>query len=368
MVISQKQKESSVIKKLFKSISLIQINSINTIKNKVMRKITFSVLLITLSSISFCQITTTKVVEKIELANNTTYDSTKNFLGLNVNKYLGQELYLKGKTRDLRESGYSGFCIDYRKSIDAYSNTYKAIKPKEERYLKFDLGGGKSIYDSLANKYFTVLDIIKHPKSTEIEVIYGRKYFLKLIDKSTHDTIYYEYDSEAEHLFPFIVVGYYEKLKKEEIGKEFIFTYSTLNGAKDIITGIEIPLTIGQKWKCIDITIEEEYFSLSYVIQNNNGQKTTVPVETFENKSFKEVYSIYEANKYIKKFGNENFNLILRCKLKIGMTKEMCKLSWGEPLKINASITSNKKSEQWVYSNDYLNFENGILTAIQKNK
>jgi hypothetical protein len=47
------------------------------------------------------------------------------------------------------------------------------------------------------------------------------------------------------------------------------------------------------------------------------------------------------------------------------MTKEMCKLSWGEPEKINETITAGQKSEQWVYSDNYLYFDNGKLRAIQ---
>ena len=47
------------------------------------------------------------------------------------------------------------------------------------------------------------------------------------------------------------------------------------------------------------------------------------------------------------------------------MSKEMCELSWGKPKSINETITSGKKSEQWVYSDNYLYFDNGIVTAIQ---
>ena len=39
----------------------------------------------------------------------------------------------------------------------------------------------------------------------------------------------------------------------------------------------------------------------------------------------------------------------------------MCKLAWGEPEDINVS---SHASEQWVYSNSYLYFENNKLVAF----
>lgn len=43
--------------------------------------------------------------------------------------------------------------------------------------------------------------------------------------------------------------------------------------------------------------------------------------------------------------------------------------SWGKPKKINSTVYSNNRSEQWVYGNgDYLYFTNGQLTSIQTSK
>ena len=40
--------------------------------------------------------------------------------------------------------------------------------------------------------------------------------------------------------------------------------------------------------------------------------------------------------------------------------------SWGKPKKINSTVYSNNRSEQWVYGNgDYLYITNGQLTSIQ---
>ena len=124
-------------------------------------------ILVLLSQFSYGQITTTKVVEKNDKISTELYDSLQNFLGTEVSKYLGQEFYLKGKAEGLRKYGYDGFYVDYNKS-------------------KFDNGVYKccdsynSKYDELNGKYFKVLEIIKHPKASESEYLYGKKSYLKL--------------------------------------------------------------------------------------------------------------------------------------------------------------------------------------------
>jgi hypothetical protein len=52
-------------------------------------------------------------------------------------------------------------------------------------------------------------------------------------------------------------------------------------------------------------------------------------------------------------------------KIMIGMTKEQVIASWGNPNKINKSVGSWGVHEQWVYSSQYLYFENGKLTSWQ---
>jgi hypothetical protein len=60
---------------------------------------------------------------------------------------------------------------------------------------------------------------------------------------------------------------------------------------------------------------------------------------------------------------------ILDRKVQIGMTDEQVKLSWGNPGKINRTVTVNHVSEQWVYgSSTYLYFDNGVLTSFQDSR
>ena len=323
-----------------------------------MKKTTLIIVLSVMTSVSFGQITTTKVAKvapKTDQVDNTPYDSTLNFLGKDVYKYKGQELYVKGKAEIFRKDGYRNFVLDYTKNKLLNPNIYKCCN-----------SSGYSKYEDLAGKYFKVLEIIKHP--TE----YSEKFYLKLQEKESNDIVYYEYDvyynEYDSQSFPFIVVGFFEKQKNLVVGKEFVLADKVLKSLAliDIQTGKVVTTKTGQKWKCTDLTIEEEYFTLLLVLENSLGEKITIPHEiVFGKCNYGQVYTANEANNFMKKFGQGNFYIILQGKVKIGMTREMCKLSWGEPKSINKTITSGMKSEQWVYSNNYLYFDNGILTAIQ---
>jgi len=60
------------------------------------------------------------------------------------------------------------------------------------------------------------------------------------------------------------------------------------------------------------------------------------------------------------------WDLIEAGKVSIGMTDEQVKLSWGKPKEINQTYIETSVHEQWVYpSEDYLYFEDGVLTQIR---
>lgn len=50
----------------------------------------------------------------------------------------------------------------------------------------------------------------------------------------------------------------------------------------------------------------------------------------------------------------------------IGMTADEARRSWGEPSKINASVGSYGRHEQWVYPDShYVYIDNGLVTSAQ---
>ncbi len=54
----------------------------------------------------------------------------------------------------------------------------------------------------------------------------------------------------------------------------------------------------------------------------------------------------------------------------LGMTTEQVinETSWGKPARRNTTTTASGTREQWVYYNQYLYFENGVLVSIQQER
>ena len=301
--------------------------------------------LVLLSQLSFAQITTTKVAEKKEEISTEPYDSLQNFLGKDVYKYIGQDFYLKGKSEILREYGYSDFVIDYKKGYSSGGkNTYKCCD------------GYNSKYDDLAGKYFKVVAVHKHPKAEESKYVYGTKFYLELIEKENGDKVYFEYEAQLELSFPFIVVGFFEKVKNIVVGQKFVFGNRFFESSTDIQTGDSITNTSNQRWECTDLTIEEQNYRLSLVVKNSLGQSTTISYSV----GFSQAYTEKEANTYEQKFGKTNWLKILDRKVVIGFTEEMVLLSLGKPKEINRA----SYGDQWVYDGLYLYFENEKLKSF----
>lgn len=300
------------------------------------------VLLLFLPTLVFSQITTLKVSAVHDQIDNRSYDSVENFLNKNVYQYIGQELYVNDIDNHLRNYGYTGFYIDTTIESLLKPNLYKGGLSEH----KFS-----SIYDSLVGKYFKVLGVVKSPLDKDHEILYTGNCYLKLEERNTKTIVYFDYHHLFEHSFPFVVVGYFLKLKQTYIGNSYVMRYSKPN----------------VKWKCVDVTIDTSYgFPVSLVLRNEKGEEKLFEVRNLKNASTPAIFDVKAADVYCKKFGLGNWQIILDGDVKIGMTKEMCELAWGDPEKINQTILSGKKSEQWVYAdNNYLYFDNGVLTAIQ---
>jgi hypothetical protein len=163
-------------------------------------------------------------------------------------------------------------------------------------------------------------------------------------------------------------MGYFEKSK--EIYKNMKFVSRGRNWVDkkldmySVNNGNKIDYSAGTIWNCVDFTIDGEYYNLSLLLEDSNGEQITFS----ENNVLKGNYFMFtkhDADNYKLKFGEKIWNNILSGKVAIGYTKEMCELSWGEPKKINETITAGGKSEQWVYKDNYLYFNNGKLTSMQ---
>lgn len=295
----------------------------------------------------FAQISMTKVAEEQKNIKIESYDGLKNFLGTDFMKYKGQELYLLPKSKELRKFGYENFIKNTKQSIYNSSNIYKCCD------------GYNSKYKDLQGKYFIVEDVI--PDTTS----YGRNAFLKLKIKDTNEIVYFNYDSEYMHSFPFIVTKFYEKQKEIFINKTVVLRpFPKINSMQqiknlDIDTGKEIPIKAGEQFTCLDITIHANTYELSLLLKNTSGEKFLFPMYS-RFLDVQRIFTLEEAEDYKKKFGEENWQTILHEEIKIGFTEEMVTVSWGKPKKINRT----SYGDQWIYAEQYLYFENKILKAF----
>ena len=229
----------------------------------------------------------------------------------------------------------------------------------------------------------------------------------------------------------FVVLGYYEKMKKQYVGKSFIYRkyysygiadsydgyqkYNNLINFETKKVGDSIP--INSIWKCVDVGV----YNITQHDKSGNGDDRCPIILIFENNKLGKYYSYtqdylgrpfqeteycfwpqnkgheeerlplylgkfidqeqqvyiekkenetkqYFANqkkRMIAKYGKYWGKLVAEGQLEIGMTKQMCRDSWGEPESINRTSTRYGNHEQWVYSTIFVYFDNGKISAIQ---
>ncbi len=282
------------------------------------------------------------------------FDSTKNFLGEYGYLYQGQKLYVKPLNDDLKQFGYSGFILDYKIDKDIPENIY------------YPDGNNHTKYDRLFGKYFQIIDIIK-PMTDSANYGMGQDFVFKLINLSNNDTLYFIYQGEFEHTFPFIVDGYYQKQKKLAIGKKFVFKDELIATAVDLDKGILVDTKTGEVWTCTDIKIDDAYSSLSVIFQNTKGKKIALPIEpTVGVQKQWKTYTKAEADKYIKEFGRVAYYNILQGIVTVGINRKMCSMALGLPKDKKETMVGKIKKEVCTYNNgQILTFENGILKTIK---
>lgn len=116
------------------------------------------------------------------------------------------------------------------------------------------------------------------------------------------------------------------------------------------------------------------YAPVKFILETTNGKQGYIDVNLsgtntspilrntskFKNKFFEtDPRKTYDFTKKV-------WNAIEEEKVFVGMTSKQVELSWGTPEDINTTTSGTSVKEQWVYnSNNYLYFEDGILTAIQ---
>lgn len=314
------------------------------------------------------QITIMNNEPKLPKYDNYVYDS---LLNMRPQKYNGKETfnYLVGQTLLFcGNSDGNTYMLDDDKRNFTVGDYYKvdSVLPDDR---------GKGLYGRM------ILTNTKTGQQTEEGSFYYRKYN-----------------------FRWVVVGYYEKIKSLYVGKEFVYLIGWNRGG---LTSLETDTVTKVKdktiWKCIDVQVkprkksddmsvddyrcpivlvfenpqygkhyrflEDKWGDRKYELTTilRDGEKRLV-CGCFMQKTdydYAQVLKQKKKTELTRKYGAKNADDIMNGIIRTGMTKDMCRESWGTPERINRTVTSYGTSEQWVYGSSYVYFEGNKLTAIQ---
>lgn len=259
---------------------------------------------------------------------------------------------------------------------------------------------------AIEGKTFKILSI-REGKYPNKEESYHKYLIFTLLDENGQRLLWYtkicDPNSLDHPVYPFIVKGYFEKMKERFLGKEmFYFGHYTDYGTeqrnidkirykvKELIfaesnNSYSIPAFLVESY----ITKEQAIVALCktpdlYRTNDYDFRQLHSGAKTFP-KFYDDILStmiVEEGSVYLKKlekkgewyktltnrYGLEFGDAIYRGEVRLGMTTEMVLKAIGEPTKINTTEGSYGVLQQWCYeySKRYLYFKNGTLTDIQE--
>lgn len=260
-----------------------------------------------------------KVMNPAEKQEKSKFDITRNWQGPRFEAYIGQTMQL------IPLESYGGFYI------------YPNEKPASGVTLR-----------NMQNKTLMVLDAFEYKED------HKHKAYLKIASDS--DTVFYCFDPYllSYEFFPFIFTAYYDNLKTKYLGKKHYLRRS--NSLTDYVTGNSIKLYSGTIWTCSDIVIDTSIiYELKLLFTNKKGETIGLGVNEYDHWFI----SCANKNKLETKYGKELVLTAISGKIQKGMPKELVKIAWGTPKRINSA----SYGEQWVYENNYIYFKNGVVTG-----
>lgn len=89
--------------------------------------------------------------------------------------------------------------------------------------------------------------------------------------------------------------------------------------------------------------------------------------EDNESRAFQNLFSLTDPKKHYPEIDSETWSMISQGKVKLGMTKEECKLALGNPSELSSGHDYSQTLDIWSYDNGrVLWFEDGRLTKIRQ--
>ena len=303
------------------------------------------------------------------------YDSTKNInhvFSKDLPSLVGQSLYFIPNQRNEAEGHYDRLVLTTRlpkSRIEHLSKEFTNViyKPNTVKIGQYDFYQTYTSYEALKGKAFEIIDFL--PKTSELG-----EYFVLRSPENGED-LYMEYRESSINSPYIVLLGYYENLKSKLVGKK----YSPRSDMRipQFESNHPTPFFVTDTLICVDISfIDDRYNPEIVLLESKYGNIYYYPYQHLrsffsdvdEAKQWREDEAkkqLAREKEMISKYGKVNGKLIANYEVKIGFTKQMCIDAWGEPKHINTTTTKFGQSEQWVYSDSYLYFDNGKLTAIQ---
>lgn len=135
----------------------------------------------------------------------------------------------------------------------------------------------------------------------------------------------------------------------------------------------------GKKFQPVKFTkvgAGHERAPIRVVFENAQGEQdykdictcgTNVPSSFMRLNYFENFFSGNDPkNEY--KGDEETWDLITQGKIKIGMSEDNLKLSWGLPKKINETVVAGEVSKQFIYTDQYVYVANGKVISFQSSR
>lgn len=161
----------------------------------------------------------------------------------------------------------------------------------------------------------------------------------------------------------------------------YLFNVDNIETARIVLIGTKVWGTRDTRFPYSPLTIigvgigKSTKYQHEILVIDSQGEKHSIQANlsltnalTLEDEDhlFIDHYKFSDPEKAFPRIPKSDWNLIRQGRIRIGMSKDACNLSWGEPDDINTSRGRWGVHEQWVYSrNRYVYFENGKLSAIQ---
>lgn len=213
-------------------------------------------------------------------------------------------------------------------------------------------------------------------------------YFVKQNDLYQNINLIYD-DEKTDY-------GSFKNSVREEFDMRFNVKYED-NFGHEKSTGKKVVVEPGSKWICSGVTLLKPSFKIHYILKNNKDEqialtdlkgfideKVYIKRESDKKLQYQQLVAKQKQEELLRKenerkaiekhksecislFGQQNGELIAQGKVKINMTKEMCKYSWGIPLWTSKTTTEYGIYEDWYYWLGYsLHFVNDSLKRIEE--